>query len=444
MNGVRIGLGMAAAAVGLAMSAGAAQAFCGFYVAQAGTDLFNEASKVIYVRDGDRSVITMANDYQGELTEFALVVPVPTVLREQDIDVVDPAVIDHLDAYTAPRLVEYHDFDPCEPLPLPTVGATSAPEMVDSAPSLGAAGLGVTIEAEYTVGEYDILILSAAESAGLQLWLSANGYQVPPQAEPVLADYISAGMKFFVARVNLKEQSALGYSYLRPLQISTVSPEFMLPIRLGMVNAKGPQELFVFMLNRTGQVVTVHTPTVQLPTGSNVPLYVADNFDDFYLAMFDQQVERNNMRSVFMEYAWDMAWCDPCAADPLSASELSQLGVWWADGGDGQAPDVFVTRLHLRYSAESFANDLVFRETGNRDNFQGRYVLNHPFRGPATCEAAESYFRSLPSRFETEAQSLAQLTGWSINEIRRQMEANGQPFDAHRAADDDDFWDDHQ
>jgi hypothetical protein len=28
------------------------------------------------------------------------------------------------------------------------------------------------------------------------------------------------------------------------------------------------------------------------------------------------------MRAVFVEYAWDMGWCDPCAANPLSADEL--------------------------------------------------------------------------------------------------------------------------
>ncbi len=32
-----------------------AQAFCGFYVAKADTSLFNQASQVVLVRDGDRT-----------------------------------------------------------------------------------------------------------------------------------------------------------------------------------------------------------------------------------------------------------------------------------------------------------------------------------------------------------------------------------------------------
>src|SRR5438874_5560149 len=87
--------------------------FCGFYVAKADTKLFNKASQVVLVRDGDRTVMTMANDFKGELKEFAVVIPVPTFLRREQIHVGDKAFIDHLDAYSAPRLVEYFDENPC-------------------------------------------------------------------------------------------------------------------------------------------------------------------------------------------------------------------------------------------------------------------------------------------------------------------------------------------
>src|SRR4029079_287205 len=92
-----------------------AHAFCGFYVAKADTKLFNQASKVVMVRDGNRTVMTMANDYQGDPREFAVVVPVPTVLKREQIHVGERALLDHLDAYSAPRLVEYFDPDPCSP-----------------------------------------------------------------------------------------------------------------------------------------------------------------------------------------------------------------------------------------------------------------------------------------------------------------------------------------
>ena len=88
------------------------RAFCGFYVAKADAKLFNRASQVVLVRHDDKTV-TMANDFQGDPTEFAVVIPVPTFIERGQIHVTNKALIDHLDAFTAPRLVEYFDQDPC-------------------------------------------------------------------------------------------------------------------------------------------------------------------------------------------------------------------------------------------------------------------------------------------------------------------------------------------
>ena len=106
-----------ACALGLAsfaLSAPSAAAFCGFYVAKADTDLFNDASKVVLVRDDERTVITMASDYRGEASEFAMVIPVVDIPEREQINVANPGLVDHLDEYTAPRLVEYYDDNPCD------------------------------------------------------------------------------------------------------------------------------------------------------------------------------------------------------------------------------------------------------------------------------------------------------------------------------------------
>ncbi|MCC6953980.1 MAG: DUF2330 domain-containing protein, partial [Deltaproteobacteria bacterium] len=310
-----------------------AAAFCGFYVAKADTKLFNKASKVVLVRDGDRTVLTMANDYQGDLKEFAIVVPVPTFIERGQINVAENALIEHLDAYTAPRLVEYFDEDPCQPRMM--MERMSAPAAGGVARSVlaKAKDLGVKIEAQYTVGEYDIMILSAEQSDGLETFLREGGYKIPEGASRVLESYVKQKNRFFVAKVNLEEQSKLGYTYLRPLQIAFESPKFMLPIRLGMLNANGDQELFVFALTKTGRVEMTNYRTVKLPEGMDIPLYVKEDFGSFYKAMFTEQVKKEGGRTVFLEYAWDMGWCDPCAADPLSEEELKKLGVFWLNEG---------------------------------------------------------------------------------------------------------------
>jgi len=248
----------------------------------------------------------MSNDYKGDPTEFALVVPVPVVLEKDQIHVGDKTVLDHLDAFSAPRLVEYFDPDPC-----PKYEAMGQMRFMAGAPaSLKAMSedrmqnaKGVTIEARYTVGEYDILILSAKESQGLEDWLVANGYRIPTGAARVLESYLKQGMKFFVAKVNLTEQQKLGFSYLRPIQVAYESPKFMLPVRLGMVNSAGAQELFVYTLSRQGRVEAVNYRTAKLPSDMDIPVYVQDVFPDFYRAMFGRQVKKDDMSVVYTEYA---------------------------------------------------------------------------------------------------------------------------------------------
>jgi hypothetical protein len=429
-----------------------AQAFCGFYVAKADAKLFNKASKVVVARKGDQTAITMASDYQGDPKEFALVVPVPSVIQKDQIKIADSTTVDHLDAYSAPRLVEYFDPDPCAQLQymarksVPGIAMNMAPAAAPARQS--AAALGVRIEAQYTVGEYDIAILSATQSDGLSTYLNQEGYKVPAKAAPVLASYIKQDMKFFVAKVNLAEQVKSKAQYLRPIQVNVTTPKFMLPIRLGTVNADGPQDMIVLMLTEKGRVETTNYKTLKVPSNMDIPIYTKKDFGSFYRAMFAQQVKSDGGKAVYLEYAWDMGWCDPCAADPVPNEKLASLGVSWIDQpqtapqpgrpgqpmimprrGGGGSP-VFVTRLHVRYDAATFPEDLMFQETADRSNYQGRYVLRHPFPAKgevaASCPQMDDYKRGLPLRFTQEAATLAHLTGWDLATIKRNMSANGQ------------------
>jgi hypothetical protein len=431
---LKTSVAMLAIALQLAAQVGPAAAFCGFYVAKADAKLFNKSSKVVLARNGSATAITMASDYQGEPKEFALVIPVPTFIERKQIGVVETKTIDHLDAYTAPRLVEYHDDDPCAPRVAYMAAAplSFAADARRKVAAQAAATYGVTIEASYDVAEYDVLILSAKESGGLATWLTENGYKIPNGAAEVLASYIKQNMRFFVAKVNLDRMQLIGAGYLRPLQVRYDSAKFMLPLRLGTVNANGQQDLLIYALSHKGRVETTNYRTVKLPSDVDVPLYVKDEFGKFYTAMFDQAVRDADMRAVFTEYAWDMGSCDPCASPPLSALELGELGTEWT--GSEANPSrrlptgggVFVTRLHVRYDAAHFPEDLALMETHDRSNFQARYVLRHPWRGSATCRQAIEYRGALQERFKGEAKNLATLTGWPVEEITQRMAGSGQ------------------
>jgi hypothetical protein len=424
LSRLKAGVALTAIIAQFAVAAGPASAFCGFYVAQADAKLFNKSSKVVLTRNGQQTAITMASDYEGAPSEFALVIPVPSFIKKEQITVVATKTIDHLDAYTAPRLVEYFDPDPCEDrivarggAPTPTM---AAPTPLPAPPSYP----GVKVEARYDVAEYDVSILSAEDSDGLIRWLTDNGYKIPRGAEPVIGSYIKQKMHFFIAKVNLKRMQDSGLAYLRPLQVRYETAKFMLPLRLGTVNADRPQDLVIYALTQYGRIEASNYRTVKVPSDVDVPLFVKNDFAGFYKATFEQAVARENMHGVFVEYAWDTGWCDPCAAAPMSKAELTELGALWNDGdGDtatnrfppvpGNGNDPFVTRLHVRYDAKSFPEDLNFIETSDRENFQGRYILHHTSTSTTACAAAKAYRASLPQRFKTEADNVANLTGWS-------------------------------
>ncbi|BAY21738.1 hypothetical protein NIES2100_14950 [Calothrix sp. NIES-2100] len=437
MKPLRFFISIVMALIAVLCFAPTAWAFCGFYVSKADTKLYNKASQVVIARDGDRTVLTMANDFQGEVKDFAIVVPVPTVLQKEQVHVAQPKIIERLDAFSAPRLVEYFDSDPCAQLyegnlPAPAARATARDEFKGER---GGNSLGVTVEARFNVGEYDIVILSAKESGGLETWLRQNGYKIPKGAKDLLKPYIRSAMKFFVAKVNLEKFEESSYQLLRPLQIAYKSPKFMLPIRLGMVNAASEQDVIVYILSPKGQAETTNYRTVKIPSDAYIPLFVKEEFGEFYKSMFQTAYNKEDRKVAFLEYAWDMSSCDPCSAEPLSPEELKQAGVFWLDGDSGSgvpAPrrsvrppvsnsSVFISRLHIRYTRNKFPEDPMFQETSNRESFQGRYILQHPFLGEVKCPAGREYKQSLPKRFEQEAQTLAKLTNWNIQDIRRKL-----------------------
>ena len=396
--------------------------FCGFFVAKADTKLFNETSQVIMVRNGERLTITMANDFKGDVKDFAMVVPVPVVLKRSDMRSVNRVIFDKLDSYSAPRLAEYYDENPCY--------VYEVEEELDFAPAMAESveynevrrdsekrKYGVKIEAKYKVDEYDILILSAKESGGLKDWLIDNGYKIPGAAEEVLEPYIKSGMKFFVVKVDLENKKNEGLTQLNPLQISFNSDKFMLPIRLGMANAVKDQDMVVYTFTKNGRVETTNYRTAKIPTDTEIPLFIQRKFGVFYSDLFKTSYRKYAKKAVFLEYAWDVSprqrvKCDPCVGPPPLFADLTQVGVDWARNSGER---VFFTRLHVRYNRKNFPQDLMFQETPNRENFQGRYVIHHPATGDLSCNQGQNYIAQLNHRRHQEMANLRKLTRWNTD-----------------------------
>src|SRR5678815_2237345 len=192
------------------------------------------------MRKGTRTVLSMQNNYKGPPEAFAMVIPVPTVLHEGDVKTLPKELFAHVEQMGAPRLVEYWEQDPCAPLideQDRAKGVAVAMPKEEKA-AVMKDDLGVKIEAKFTVGEYQIVILSAKDSTGLDTWLRREKYNIPAGAEPLLRPYVENGSKFFVAKVDPKKvKFENGHVALSPLRFHYDTDEFSLPIRLGLANS---------------------------------------------------------------------------------------------------------------------------------------------------------------------------------------------------------------
>jgi MYXO-CTERM domain-containing protein len=306
--------------------------------------------------------------------------------------------------------------------------------------------LGVTVEAKFEVGEYQIVILSAKESTGLDKWLRLEKYNIPKGAEPLLRPYVESGMKFFVAKVDVKKVNFVdGRAELSPLRFHYDQDQFVLPIRLGLANSSGTQDLIVNILAPGQRYEVANYKNVTIPTNIDLKPDVKERFGAFYASLFDRTIEKNP-GAVVTEYAWQATTCDPCPGPALNYHDFMLLGADVLDlpkrdpnqqiatdaqskpANDpwkpiAQAPpppgmnrrvprsygnDFVLTRLHARYGKD-LRDDLSFKEAapivGGREhvidpqtqqleqgaqaasmnNFQGRYAIRYPWTGPIDC-----------------------------------------------------------
>ena len=389
-------------------------AFCGFYVAGGDTSLFNDATQAVLMREGNRTVLSMQNNYDGPPEDFALVIPVPVVLQQENVKTLNVELFKKIDRLTAPRLVEYWERDPCH---FEWPNLDFGPEEVyfsAAAPDNDS----VTVEAEFSVGEYDVVILGADDAVALEGWLNNNDYNIPDGASPYLDPYVDQGSYFFVAKVDpekvtwAQEGDDTAGAVLSPLRFHYDTDTFSLPIRLGLINADGDQDLIVYTLGVDQRFEAANYDNVFIPTNIEVVNDVRNSFGEFYRTLYDEVLD-TNPEAVVTEYSWNASWCDPCPGAALDQTDYLLLGAdVLFDDDENFEGNFVVTRLHARYNADNLGEDLIFQEAspivGGREirngqnvldqgaaedaqvnNFQGRYIIRHAWEGSVFCLSPE-------------------------------------------------------
>lgn len=386
-------------------------AFCGFFVGST-EGLYNDATQVVLMRKDTHTVLSMRPDYQGPVEDFAMVVPVPQVLDKEDVRTLTDTPFDTIDRLSAPRLVEYHEMDPCmhrRPRSRRPVKSTMAPRAMKGAAMADAAKPKVRVKARFNRDEYQIVILDADESAALEDWLNEHGYKQPKGASKYLAPYIQQGMYFFAAKVDVEKVKfrAGGKAVLSPLQFRYTSKDFQLPIRLGLLNARGDQDLMIFILAED-RYEAANRPNIFIPTNLNVAAKRKDDFAEWYDGVFSRHTDTRK-GTVATEYVWPTSIkCDPCppGTSMLGAQNMMALGGELLQG-KVNTRNLVLTRLHTRYNKKHGTSDLVFKKAepvvggreirtdgklehgakkAQRNAFQARYAIRFKWKGPITCE----------------------------------------------------------
>ena len=277
------------------------------------------------MRKGTRTVLSMQNNYKGPPDAFAMVIPVPVVLKEQDVKTLPPQVFAERRAHgcAAPRRVLGAGSVSAEPR-YETRASLARPS---SAPppmaKKKAEDLGVTVEAQFSVGEYQIVILSAKDSTGLDTWLRREKYNIPKGAEPLLRPYVESGSKFFVAKVDPKK--------VKFVDGRADAVAAALPLRQRAVRAADPARAREQRRHagpdrqhpgpgpalRGRELQERHDPDQPRRQGHGRARGSARSTRRCSIAR-----SRSNPGAVVTEYAWQASTCDPCPGPALTIERL--------------------------------------------------------------------------------------------------------------------------
>jgi len=360
-----------------------AGALSGTYVG-AETGLLMPAAEVVASHVDGRVTLTMAAVYDGSASEFVLLIPVPEVEVRDSLRVLEPGVFDRLRRDTAPDLLVYNCqmlYPPIPPEPeekhwynscgysLEETGDTEGP--YDTGP------FDEVLEDRFTVGEYEVVALSEAESRRILTWLEDRGLAVDDAQADAIQAYVDEGHQFVV--VGVHSESAIP-ELLSPLQWSYDADEVVLPVRLGAASSPGTQDLVLYTLTTEAEGRAEPANYAQASGGAEC-MAAPDaemDFDGWY---------EEYLQTTFGEdggWVFEHGWlfeaegparfeCPPeCGSEVLlSPSDFAALGA-------ARPWRTYVSRMRLRGTPEQLAEDLRLELTGRSANRAVRFVAYDP------------------------------------------------------------------
>jgi hypothetical protein len=341
---------LAACAATFSLTASTATAFPGFIVqkGEVPSGVVHTTHVVLLLHAGF-VVTTVMVDYEGPLTPFALVLPVPPDVGPDDIETVKREIVSRLEQVSAPRFHTFYEKNPCE------VDATEQ-QWDERLPATGRGFLTPRMlppaDDEYKVSNElsvpDSPVFKGAESEfryrivaprtveEAKDWFDAHGYRAREAALTALGPYLSAGKRLLVAAVLLDHVELVGPNHVQLGGIRHVSrvpawrdgdgESVTLPSRLARSDSAGVQDLFVYVLHRERRFEVLNYDNAFPPTNVVFDPEAESDVGPLYNALFDHKLTAEPHAFV-TEFAWTTDGCgEPCPNAPLRLHELMSLG----------------------------------------------------------------------------------------------------------------------
>ncbi len=304
----------------------------------------------------DPATIVLSSDVYSAADGAGFVIPVPQAIGPEDVSVEDVALLDGLRVFTGPRSLTAScaDFRPdvelvCENRWEAQAGGDGGAgnEWLDNE--------GVTVDASFEVGVYDVSVLSAEGADGLLAWLDAEGLALPAGASDIVDQYIAQDYVFVAVRVPAGEEIADG-SVLPALSMRLDGGLPSLPLLLGASGAKTAQDVFV--TTWAPEIGAVGVSNWKEVTPESRCMLREEGLGAAQAALF------NDSHATAGEAVWALEYFSPWSADDFDTGATSQVNLS-GDSADA-VRDWFggmpakMGRLHLRYSPGEALQDPVF------------------------------------------------------------------------------------
>jgi hypothetical protein len=253
--------------------------------------------------------------YQGNPSSFAWVLPIHGTV---DVGLSADVLFGAMDTLTATQITP-----PPQNCPGPPASCQSQGFAGTASPSANDKGGGVTVTKQQNVGPYATVQLHATDSGALETWLADNGFQIPADVKPIIAQYVTEGFDFLAMKL-LPNQ---GVQSMRPVRVTSPGASLALPLRMAAV----------------GTGVTVGITIWVVGDGryqpQNFPFYHIEDKDlvwDWKTSSSNYTTLRAQNESNLGGKGWEME-SSLTLNQQLISNVILSGGVYYGGGGVGQA-----------------------------------------------------------------------------------------------------------